>query len=180
VKGTLFVDYVRMIRGHKAVDWSRHLRPAEMSFLVQRVEPDSWYPMDSFERMGLAILAEVAQGDLQAVRVFGRASIDSLCRAHPELVAPGDPRDTLMRFQVLRRSFFNYAAIAINSISDEEASFEVSYGMSHAAEEAASWQTLGFLEQLIEVAGAHAVQAWFSSRAWNGDLVTVAELRWEM
>ena len=161
VKGTLFVDYVRMIRGYKAADWSAHLRPQEMSFLVQRVEPDSWYPMESFERMGLAILAEIAHGDLEAVRAFGRASIDGLCAAHPDLLAPGDPRDTLMRFQVLRRSFFNYGAIAINSISDEEAAFDVAYGMSHSAEEAASWQTLGFLERLLEVAGAQHVTAWF-------------------
>jgi hypothetical protein len=180
VKGTLFVDYVRMMRGHKTADWSAHLRREDLSYLVQRIEPDSWYPMESFERMGLAILAEIAQGDLETVRAFGRASIDGLCLAHPELVAPGDPRDTLMRFQVLRRSFFNYGAISINAISDEEASFDVSYGMSDAAEEAAAWQTLGFFERLLEVAGAKGVMAWFSSCAWKGELVTVAELRWEL
>jgi hypothetical protein len=180
VKGTLFVDYVRMIRSAKAVDWSQHLSPADLSYLVQRVDPDSWYPMESFERMGLAILTQVAGGDLETVRAFGRASIDHLCLVHPDLVAPGDPRDSLMRFQVLRQTFFNYAAISINSISDEEASFTVQYGMSHAAEEAASWQTLGFFERLIEVAGAHHVQAWFSSCAWKGELVTVAELRWQL
>lgn len=180
MKGTLFVDYVRMIRSAKTIDWSAHLGPADMSLLVQRVDPDSWYPMDAFERMGLAILVEIAGGDLQNVRAFGRASIDHLCLAHPDLVAPGDPRDTLMRFQVLRRSFFNYAAISINAISDEEASFDMHYGMSHAAEEAACWQTLGFFERLIEVAGAHDVMAWFSSSAWKGELVTVAELRWQL
>jgi len=180
VKGTLFVDYVRMIRGYKAADWSTHLLPEDMSYLLQRVEPDSWYPMESFERMGLAILAVIAHGDLETVRAFGRASIDSLCAAHPDLLAPGDPRDTLMRFQVLRRSFFNYGAIAIHSISDEEAAFNVGYGMSPTAEEAASWQTLGFLERLLEVAGAQHVTAWFSACAWKDDLVTVAELRWEL
>jgi eukaryotic-like serine/threonine-protein kinase len=180
VKGTLFVDYVRMIRSAKTVDWSAHLQPEDLSYVVQRVDPDSWYPMESFERMGLAILAEIAGGDLQNVRAFGRASIDHLCLNHPDLVAPGDPRDSLMRFQVLRRTFFNYAAISINAISDEEASFAIEYGMSPAAEEAASWQTLGFFERLIEVSGARQVKAWFSSRSWNGELVTVAELRWEL
>ena len=180
VKGTLFVDYVRMIRSAKTVDWSAHLQPEDLSYVVQRVDPDSWYPMPSFERLGLAILAEIAGGDLQNVRAFGRASIDHLCRIHPDLVAHGDPRDSLMRFQVLRRTFFNYAAISINAISDEEASFAVDYGMSPPAEEAASWQTLGFFERLIEVSGARQVKAWFSSCSWNGELVTVAELRWEL
>jgi hypothetical protein len=180
VKGTLFVDYVRMLRGLKTVDWSSQLQPDDLSYLVQRIEPDSWYPMESFERLGLAILSQIAHGDLELVRQFGRASTDVLCLKHPNLVAPGDPRDSLMRFQVQRRSFFNYGAIAIHSVSDEEASFDIAYGMSHAAEEAASWQTLGFLERLLEVAGGSGVQAWFSACAWKGDLVTVAELRWEL
>ncbi len=180
MKGTLFVDYVRMMRGHKAADWSAHLRPEEMTYLAQRIDPDSWYPMEAFERMGLAILSQIAGGNLETVRAFGRASIDALCLAHPDLLAPGDPRETLMRFQVLRRSFFNYGAIAIHSISDEEASFDVGYGMSNSAEEAASWQTLGFFERLLEAAGARSVMAWFSACAWKGDLVTVAELRWEL
>ena len=180
VKGTLFIDYVRMLRGYKAADWSAHLDASDMRYLSQRIEPDGWYPMDSFERMGLAILAVIAQGSLETVRAFGRASIGWLCKSYPQLIAPGDPRDTLMRFQVLRRSFFNYAALSLNSVSDSEASIEISYGMSDAAEEAASWQSLGFFEQLLEESGAHDTKAWFSACAWKGDLVTVAELRWQL
>lgn len=180
VKGTLFVDYVRMLRGRKGGDWSRFLLPEDLSFLVARVEPDRWYPMESFERMGLAILAEIAHDDLETVRTFGRVSIDWLCQQHPTLLAPGDPRDTIMRFHVLRRGFFDYEALEISSVSDGEATLHVAYGMGPRAEEAASWQTLGFFERLLEVAGArHAsVSAWFSARSWAGDPTTVIELRW--
>jgi hypothetical protein len=129
--------------------------------------------------MGVTILAEVAQGNLDNVRLFGRVSIDWLCVTHGNLIAPGDPRDALMRFQVLRRSFFDYPALEIGSISDGEASIVVSYGMRPRAEEAASWQTLGFFERLLKVAGATQVKAWFSSRSWTGDLVTTVELQWE-
>src|SRR5271170_1344594 len=130
-----------MLRTRKDADWSRYLRPEDLSFLVQRVEPDTWYPMESFERMGLAILAEIAHGELETVRGFGRISIDWLCQQHPKLLAPGDPRDTIMRFQVLRQSFFDYGALEISSVSDVEATLNVDYGMGASAEEAASWQT---------------------------------------
>jgi hypothetical protein len=179
VKGTLFVDYVRMLRSLGEVDLSQRLEPVDLGYLVQRIDRAAWYPMDTFERMGLAILAEIARGDLENVRMFGRASIDWLCQTHGNLVAPGDPRDTIMRFQVLRETFFDYSAVEIGSISDGEASILVSYGMGALGEEAASWQTLGFFERLLEVAGATQVKAWFSSRAWTGDLVTTVELRWE-
>jgi hypothetical protein len=178
VKGTLFVDYVRMLRSRRDVDWSKHLQPADLSFLVQRIEPDTWYPMESFERMGLAILVEVASNDLEIVRAFGRMSIDWLVSKHGNLVAPSDPRDSLMRFQVLRRSFFDYAALELTAVSDGEATLSIAYGMSPRAEEAASWQTLGFFERLLEVAGGSRVRAWFSSRSWEGDLLTEVQLRW--
>jgi hypothetical protein len=178
VKGTLFVDYVRMLRARSDVDWSKVLQPVDLGYLVQRIDPAAWYPMETFERMGLAILAEIAEGQLDAVRMFGRASVDWLSQTHATLVAPGDPRDTLMRFQVLRRSFFDYSALEIGSIHDGEASILVSYAMGPQAEEAACWQTLGFLERLLEVAGASNVKASFASRGWTGDLVTTIQLRW--
>ena len=94
---------------------------------THRIEPDDWYPMETFERMGLAILAEIAHGELETVRSFGRVSIDWLCNQHPTLLAKGDPLDTLMRFQVLRRSFFDYAALEMKSIADGEAALIVGY-----------------------------------------------------
>jgi len=178
VKGTLFVDYVRMLRAKKGVDWSKRLQPQDLGYLVQRIEPDAWYPMETFERMGDAILAEVAGGSLELVRTFGRASIDWLCQQHANLVAPGDTIETLMRFQVLRRTFFDYSALEISSLSDGEATLHIVYGMGPVAEEAACWQTLGFFERLLEVAGARDVKAWFSSRAWAGEVVTSVQLRW--
>jgi hypothetical protein len=179
VKGTLFVDYVRMLRSRADVDWSQRLAPVDLGYLVQRIDKEGWYPMETFERMGVAILAELAQGSLEAVRMFGRASIDWLCQSHGNLIARGDPRDTIMRFHVLRRSFFDYPALDIVAVSDGEASVLVSYGMGPVAEEAASWQTLGFFERLLEVAEAREVQAWFGSQSWKDDLVTTIELRWE-
>jgi hypothetical protein len=174
----LFVDYVRMLRAEKAVDWSKFLSPHDLGYLTQRIEPEEWYPMETFERMGLAILATIAGGSVESVRAFGRLSIDWLCRSTPGLVARGDPRDTLMRFQVLRRGFFDYPALEIKSISDGEAAIHIAYGMSPRAEEAASWQTLGFFERLVEVAGGEDVKAWFSSRAWENEPTTIAQIRW--
>ena len=111
VKGSLFVDYVRMMRGHKDADWSKYLAPQDIRFLEERIQPGEWYPMDSFERMGLAILAEVARGDVQLSRSLGKAQVEWVSVQHEGLVALGDPCDTLMRFRVLRNSLFDYQAL---------------------------------------------------------------------
>lgn len=61
--------------------------------------------METFERYGNAILREAASGDLEAVRMWGRMSVDQLCELTPNLVAKGDPVETMMRFRVQRATF---------------------------------------------------------------------------
>jgi hypothetical protein len=178
VKGALFVDYVRMMRSSKGVDWSTYLAGGDEQYLEGLIDPNAWYPMGTFERMGLAILREVAQGNLVLVRAFGRDQLEGMTLRHPELVAPGDPRDSLMRFQVLQNTFFDYPAVEILRVSDGQAAVSVRYGMGQVAEEAASLQAMGFFERLIELSGGADVQAWFSAQSWKGAARTVIELRW--
>jgi hypothetical protein len=166
-----------MIRAYKAGSWASHLAPRDLDYLVQRIEAGTWYPMDTFERMGLAILAEI-RPDMETVRAWGRAQVDWMCSSQPNLVVAGDTMDTLMRFRVLRASFFDYPALEVTDMHDGEASLVISYGMSARAEEAASWQTVGFFERLLELAGATDVAASFVSKSWDGDLVTTARLLW--
>ena len=180
VKGTLFVDYVRTLRARRQIGWGRHLEPRDLVYLSERIEPDRWYPMETFERFGLAILEVIARSDLDLVRQFGRWSIDGLCAVHPTLLAPGDPSETLMRFRVLRQSFFDFEALVIDEVYDGEASATVSYGMSPRAEEAATWQTVGFFERLLEMSGATAVDVRIAVAAWQDDLPTTITMAWEM
>ena len=56
VRGVLLADYVRMIRGKKDVDWSIQLEHIDLLYLKERIDPERWYPMSTFERFGNAIL----------------------------------------------------------------------------------------------------------------------------
>jgi hypothetical protein len=179
VKGTLFVDYVRMLRTTRDLYWPDHFKKEDLPYLTQRIEPDTWYPMATFERMGLVILEHVAKGDLSVVRAFGEASVDWLSEQHPTLLAPGDPRESIMRFQVLRQSFFDFNALEVLGVSDTDAQLNIAYKMGTVAEEAASLQTMGFFTRLLELAGAKDVKASFKTRSWTGDAWTLLELIWE-
>src|SRR5690242_12396678 len=107
VKGSLFLDYARMLKARKDFDWSPYLTPEDLAFMGQRIDIAGWYPMATFERFGLAILQMIADGDLQAVRVWGQVTASTLATLHRDLVVKGDPRESLMRFHVLRRSLFD-------------------------------------------------------------------------
>lgn len=179
VKGILFVDFVRMLRARKGVQLRDYLQVGDLVYLNQLINPDAWYPMEVYERMGLAILAEVAGNDLELVRKWGRQTIDELLLAHPKLFAGADARETFMRFQVLRQSLFDFPAARITAIHDGEARLEISYGMSAKAEEAATQLSIGFLERLLEVAGAGNPEVSLRTRSWQGDATTAILVRWQ-
>jgi len=178
VKGILFVDYVRMLRGHKGFDWATRLPPEDLTYLTAHVEPDGWYPMATFERMGNQILHLIAKDDLQAVRMWGRFSVDVLRSKYPMLLAQNDPIETVNRFRVLRATFFDFEALEVLMLHDDEAEIVIRYHMGMPAEEAASMQTLGFFERLLELAGATNVDAKLRERSWLGHPRTLLAVRW--
>jgi hypothetical protein len=179
VRGVLFVDYVRMLRSQKAVDWSKHLAAHDLPYLQMHVDPASWYPMATFERMGNAILATVTRGELFPVQLWGRYSAAQLRTANPMLLEPNDPPETLSRFRVMRETFFNFNALEVPLLHDDEAHIVVRYYMGMPAEEAASYQTMGFFEGLLELAGATDVRAAFQDKSWEGDARTLLVIRWK-
>ena len=176
VRGALFVDYVRMIRAHKAAPWTRHLQASDMRYLEARIEPATWYPMETFERMGLAILTEIARDQLAIVEAFGHASVEGLLNQYPMLLAPDCPRDTIMRFQSFRSGFFDFPAFETCEISDHSARIQIEYQMGMRAEEAAGHQSVGFYIRLLEASGAAHGRVDFASRRWAGDRSTVLAL----
>jgi hypothetical protein len=179
VKGSLFVDYVRMLRSRKDVDWSKYLEPVDIALLDQRIHPDGWYPMETFSRYGLAILDNIAGGDPFLARAWGRMSTDYMVTLHGRLLVLGDPRESLMRFLVLRSSFFDFEAITFPELSDDHACIQVNYGMSARAEQAACFQTLGFFGRLVELAGGQGVVDQMTKRAWEGDAITEFTIDWQ-
>ncbi len=178
VRGVLFKDYVRMLRSHKGVDWNQFLTADDQTFLSSQIDSTAWYPMATFERMGNAILATVARGQLFPVQMWGRFSAAQLRAAHPMLLAPDDPVETLTRFRVLRETFFDFAALEVLQLHDGSAEIVVGYHMGMPAEEAASYQTMGFFEGLLELAKAKDIRARFRERSWAGDPRTRLELSW--
>jgi hypothetical protein len=178
VRGSLFLDYVRMLKSRREVDWRQHLPPEDLVYLEQRIGLEAWYPMAAFEHLGIAILRVIARGDLGAVRAWGKRTVPPLAALHGDLLVRGDPRESLMRFHVLRRTFFDFEAANVTRLDDSEVRVRIAYGMSPAAEEAACYQTMGFLDGLVELAGGQEVRARFAEQAWLGAKATALVVSW--
>jgi hypothetical protein len=178
VKGSLFLDYVRMLKAHKGVEWNTFLSPEDLKYLEQTIDTTAWYPMATFERMGNAILKFVAGDQLMPVQLWGRFSAAQMKHAHPKLLAQGDPVETLNRFRVMRQTFFDFEALDVLMLHEGEAQIAITYHMGMPAEEAAAVQTLGFFEGLLELAGAKDIKAKFREKSWAGAARTILDVRW--
>jgi hypothetical protein len=180
VRGSFFAEYIRMLRRRKDIDWSRVLPPEDIQYLRQRIEADEWYPMATFERLGVAILATLEGATLDAVRLWGRFSASQYAGAHAELIAPNEPRDTMMRLKVFRGTFFDFPAFDIPMLTDSQAYVSINYQMGKVAEEAACMQTLGFCEGVLSLAGARDVRGTMEELSWQGHARTRLNLEWEL
>jgi hypothetical protein len=95
------------------------------------------------------------------------------------LLAPGDPPETLARFRVLRQTFFDFDALDVPLLHDDEAHIIIRYYMGNPAEAAAAHQTMGFFEGLLELAGARNVTSALREKSWEGDPRTLLVVRWK-
>jgi hypothetical protein len=178
VRGSFFSDYVRMIRRRKDVDWSSFLDASDLEYVRRQVDPAGWYPMSVFERLGDAILAHSGQATLSAVRMWGHYSVSAVVATQPDLIAARDPVESLMRLKVMRASLFDFPAFDVPMLMPEQAEVRITYHMGPSAEEAACYQTMGFCEGVLSLAGATHIEAHFQECAWNGATHTRIELNW--
>ena len=161
------------------MDWSRVLSSGDLPYIQQQVAPDGWYPMSVFERLGNAILAHSENVTLPVVRMWGHVSLSGATAQNPTLIAVGNPVESLMRLKVLRATMFDFQAFDIPMLSNGHAHVLVSYQMGPKAEEAACFQTMGFCEGVVLLAGGTKVEAQFLQRSWAGDAKTLMNLQWD-
>jgi len=179
VKGTLFIDYVRMIRKLKDVDWTRYLTPEDMKIIGEMILPSQWHPLETYQNMGVAVFHEIAKGEVDVVSSWGRASMDELVKVYKTMANQGQPIDSMKKFQALRSRFFNFEILQITDHKDNHVSITVDIAFERIAETAYAYQMLGSFERLLELSGANTIKHEFANKAWEGDPNTVIELSWE-
>ena len=167
-----------MIRRRKDVDWTQSLSKADLAVVRQSIDAEIWYPMQTFERLGLAILSNFEGAGLDAVRLWGTFSAQQFAADHPSLVAKSDPVETLMRLKVQRATLFDFPAFDIPTLIDDHAIVAINYGMGKVAEEAACHQTMGFCEGVLALAGARKIKGGLGDRSWLGAPETRLILNW--
>ena len=179
VKGLLFADYVRMLRAHRGRTWHEFLEPEDVTYLHQEIDVDAWYPWRRSSASGSPSSRPSRKGTRASSATGAAPRSPASWGPTSTSSSPGDPRESLMRFFVLRRSLFDFEALSMLQLCDSSASIGVEYGMQPLAERAAAVQTMGFFEGLIALADGGDVHGEFLESSWRGDRQTIIGFTWQ-
>jgi len=164
IKGTWITDYARIIRANKDKNWDKYLTPDDWKIINAKILSSVWYPYESFMRMGTAVFHEIAQGNLEVARGFGKMLLENLAAIYKNLIIPGDPVTSIGKIYALQRSFFRDVPSVIAPVLHEKNRTVVRIGITEIEKrmgepEAFAYQFMGLMEKLIEKVGVNKYQA---------------------
>ncbi len=179
VKGSLFQEYVRMVRKNKQVDWSQYLESGDMEYLNRLILPSQWYPYGVYQRLGAAIFHELAGRNPEVARSWGRYTMEGMAELYGKnLIEMGDPKRTLKKFHAIYMHFFDFEGFTIDMAEENRAEIKINPAFGKLAVQGYTYQMLGSFHRLIELSGAKDVRAEFVKKMWDGAQETVISIQW--
>jgi len=181
VKGSILLDYIRMIKANRDKDWNKYLKPEDWEIVNGRVLPSVWYPLETFQRCGLATFHVLGGGKLENVRAWGKISMSQLVgNIYKSMIADADPLKAVERFSIMRSQFFNFSSFELQKMAEKHVKVSFTYDVNDKeGTEAYSAQLQGMIEQLLILAGAKNPKVDLNMREWKGDPVTEFDVKWE-
>jgi len=164
VKGTVLLDYVRVIRTNPDRAWAKWLNPEDMEIINGQVLASGKYPFMSFCRIGHAVFKEIAQGNLETVRGFGHFFIKGMMEVYGKAVlVPGDPFATIDKFtQMYKVWLIGGGETSMEKLGDKKLVFRIAppdEGQLEEGTRAYMYQVAGQIEELIHLANGATCRA---------------------
>jgi hypothetical protein len=180
VKGTMLVDYVRLIRAQKETAWEKYLTKEDLEIVKGRIFPAGWYPYKTFQRCGLAVLREIANNDLGIVRQWGRVTMKNLIeKTYPQIKRCNNIFDAFQSLQAIRNRFFNFVAPFYEKAGPKSVRIILEGAPNEEGVKPFCYQVVGNYDYLIEEYGGKNVQVVWEKKTWEGDDSTSFVLTWE-
>lgn len=117
----MLIDYVRMIRSNKKLDWDAYMQPEDWDIIDSIILSAKWYPFDFYSRLGWAAFNVVGKGDLEMARLNGQIMAQTLFETtYVSLVKIQDPHQALRKFVLTYSSFFNFSSLQFEEVDSNK------------------------------------------------------------
>jgi len=179
VKGSLFLDFIKMIRGNPDLPWSDHLAPQDLDLIDQMILPASWYPMESFQRIGLAIFKLVVKENYELLRAYGRSLADKLHEENPGMVCEGRPSGTLEKHRTIQERQYSFEITRAEEVGPGHIIVHIYTTPEEVGVKMMIEINSGMVERLIELSGGRNIKVRLIEAVWEGADKSSLEVKWE-
>lgn len=178
-KGTMLIDFIRMIRSFKDLDWNKYLKKEDWDIINSIVLPAKWYPFDLYYRCSLATYKLIAQGKLENARAYGQAMAKQLFEGtYKSMVQSKNAAQALKQFVMTYGSLFNFGVLKIESNASNQVKIHLDYEGDDDGTSAYAYQLMGMLETLIDLTGTKNGKVKLSAKQWDGAPKTTFDIVW--
>lgn len=156
IKGTMAIDFVRIVRANRDKNWEKWLTPADLEIVNGKVLPSNWYPYDFFRRIAFAVFKEIAGGNLLTAQQFGRFQMRGLLAIYKNVLRPGDPGASVKTLAALYRTFIRGAyETRTTELEERSLTFEIEAAVEDDEERLLPfvYQVSGYILEIAEQAG---------------------------
>jgi len=179
VKGSLFVNYVKMIRAYPQLPWADHLKPEDLELINQLILPASWYPIEAMQRIGMAAFKLVAKENFAILRAYGRSLADQMHADNPGLVVKGRPLDTLHKYCAIQGRLYSFKSLDTVDISPQHMIVHIYSQPEDTWIPVYLEQISGTVERLVELSGGRQVQIKLLESVLQGAKQNTLDMTWE-
>ena len=180
VKGTMLLDFVRMIRQNKGKDWNKFLKPEDWEIVQSNILPSKWYPYQTYIRCALAAFELLAGGKLELARANGQMMAKALFeKTYKSVVEVKDPMKGLNQFVRFYGAFFNFSSLKIEKIDEKHVEIYHNYDAGAQANMPYCNQLMGMFDVLVEMNGGKNSKLALTAKQWEGASATVIDIIWE-
>ena len=186
IKGALLLEYARLIRDNKDRNWKKYLTEEDLKTINDRILPNSWYPLEIYERAGNAIFNEIGQGKFANAWIWGKFVIEDLGnRFYHNLVRFQDPAGAVGKCRTFLSQWFqfdtpDFQAIEVLNISSTKIKVTVRYEHQFPFFEAYVHQLGGTLERIVELNGGKETKVTIIEHDWKANNpYAVLQVTWQ-
>jgi hypothetical protein len=179
-KGSVILDMVKIVRAVKDQPWDRYLKPEDWTIINNMVIPTDWYPVEFYQRIGLAVYELAAGGSAEAVKQFGRLAMKELFHGpYRPFLDRRDPFLAVQKFMDLRRPLFNFSKMEMEPTGEQSLRVRISeLGEFETGLDVFHLLAGVHFQQIAEFNVGHPVNLAMSLIGAKADPVLVIDLDW--
>jgi hypothetical protein len=182
VKGTVLLDFIKIIKTHPHLDWNKYLTQQDWDVVNSIVLPAKWYPLMVFHRCAQGAFHLIGQGNLESARANGQILAKRMFETTYKSMAHNqDPMHGLNHFLSTFSSLFNFAILKMEKIGPRHARAQYDYTPASGdpdqqANIPFAHQLRGMLETLVQITGGKNHKVLLSNQ---NQCIMIFDITWE-